>query len=98
MSDSPRTIPAGPEPRPVETAPRDGRLLRPLVDYSGEDSLNPLSDAGIAWTVGCNCFDNNEEDDWLMAGWNWTHDFFCEGRGRVIGWLPFHPETEDVTA
>lgn len=97
MSDS-LVKKCGPAPRPVETAPRDGRLLRLLVDYSGEDAFNSLTDELQAWTVGCNALDNTGEDEWQMAGWNWTHDCFSDGNGKVIGWLPFHPEAEDVTA
>lgn len=85
-------------PRPINTAPRDGRLLRLLVDYSGEGADHPLEDAPQAWTVGFNNFDNVEEDQWQFAGWCWSHDHFTEGRGRVIGWLPFHPEADNKVA
>lgn len=81
-------------PRPINTAPRDGRLLRLLVDWSGEGSRHPIADAAQGWTIGFNNRDNVEEDEWQIAGWCWSHDHFTEGRGRVIGWLPFHPETE----
>lgn len=86
--------------RPMEAAPRDGRILRLLVDYSGEDARHPLDDASEAWTIGSNSFDNDGVDEWQFAGWCWSHDHFTEGRGRVIGWLPFHgdeaPQREGV--
>jgi hypothetical protein len=74
---------------PVEAAPRDGTTLMLLVDYSAEEADHPLEDtAGLAWTIGHNNFDNDEEDVWKFAGWCWTHDHYTQGRGRVIGWLP----------
>lgn len=84
-----------PAARPVVTAPRDGRMLRLLVDYSGEDAAHALEDALQGWTIGFNNSDNDEEAEWQFAGWCWSHDHFNEGRGRVIGWLPFHPEADE---
>ncbi|MBK8197004.1 MAG: hypothetical protein IPK75_01450 [Acidobacteria bacterium] len=78
--------------RPLDSAPRDGRILRLLVDYSEEDARHPLDDASEAWTIGSNAFDNDGVDEWEIAGWCWSHDHFTAGRGRVIGWLPFHGE------
>ena len=90
----------GPKPRPMAEAPRDGRILRLLVDYDADGSDHPLENARLAWTIGANCFDHDGEDQWSMAGWSWTHDCFTAGNGRVIGWLPFHdddaPATDDV--
>jgi len=75
-------------PRPMETAPRDCTMLWLLVDYSGEEGHSPLSDAKIAWTIGFNNFDHDEIDEWKFAGWNWENDYFTEGAGKPIGWLP----------
>lgn len=82
--------------RPIETAPRNGQLLRLLVDYTVKGSQHPLADAEQAWTVGFNNLDADGRDEWQIAGWCWSHDHFTEGNGHVIGWLPFHPEAEDV--
>ena len=71
---------------PIETAPKDGTLIWLLVDYSGEEAGNPLDDALIAWTVGFNNLADTGDDEWQFAGWSWTQDCFCEGRGRVMGW------------
>lgn len=73
------------EPLPMSTAPRDGTLIRLLVDFTG----NATSDSGRpSWTIGSNGFDANEEDVWDFAGWCWSHDHFTQGHGTPIGWLP----------
>lgn len=75
--------------RPMETAPRDGTLLRLLVDFDD----HPTDDsAGHAPTIGANNFDNTGEDAWQLAGWCWTHDYFTEGKGTPVGWLPLLPD------
>lgn len=75
-------------PRPMATAPRDGTMLRLLVqfdDHATEDTEGP------AWTIGA-CNDDNvnrdERVDWQFAGWCWDHDHFTEGKGTPVGWLP----------
>lgn len=71
--------------RPMDTAPRDGTLLRLLVDFEDhatEDTADP------APTIGANSFDNTGEDVWQFAGWCWSHDHFTEGKGTPVGWLP----------
>lgn len=76
-----------PTPRDLATAPKDGTLIRLLVQFencSFEDSLEPC------WTIGFNNLSNTGEDHWQFAGWNWSHDVICEGDGEPIGWLPFH--------
>lgn len=80
---------AEPKPRPIDTAPKDGRLLRLFVHYETDD-WTPLEDADKAWTIGFNALDATGEDEWKMAGWCWEHDHFTEGKGEPIGWLPFH--------
>ncbi|WP_119256255.1 hypothetical protein [Shinella zoogloeoides] len=77
---------------PMDTAPKNNTLVRLLVDYSGEDGDHPLEDAEQAWTIGLNNFEDSEIDEWRFAGWSWSQDCFCEGRGRVIGWAPLHPD------
>ena len=83
------------EALPIETAPKDGTMLRLLVDYTDEGA-NPLEDAHQAWTIGFNQFDDTEEDMWEFAGWNWKQDCFTAGYGVAIGWLPFHPSARDL--
>jgi hypothetical protein len=86
MTDEPRAGCAS-EAVPVDLAPRDGTMLRLLVQFEGtsfEDSLEPC------WTIGFNNFGNTEEDRWQFAGWNWCHDCITEGVGKVLGWLPMH--------
>lgn len=72
--------------RPIETAPRDGTIIRLCVIFTEhpleDDNTNPL------WTIGANSFDNTGEDKWQFAGWSWDYDCFTEGEGTVLGWLP----------
>lgn len=85
-------------PRPMETAPKDGRMLRLLVDYSADDADHALEDALQAWTIGFNNLGNTEEDKWQFVGWCWSHDHFTEGHGKVIGWLPWeHSDAAGLT-
>lgn len=76
------------QPRPMETAPRDGTMVRLLVDFdehSTEDGLDP------AWTIGA--ITNDELDaEFQFAGWCWDHDHFTEGKGKPVGWLPMLSE------
>jgi len=74
--------------RPMETAPRDGTMVRLLVlfeEHATEDT------AESAWTIGV-CNDDHVGEDqrigWQFAGWCWTHDHFTEGKGTPVGWLP----------
>jgi hypothetical protein len=74
---------------PMDTAPRDGTIVRLLVDYSGEGE-HPLEDDEIAWTIGANSSqDTGEDEPWRFAGWCWSHDHWTEGKGRPIAWAPF---------
>ncbi|MCP1617006.1 MULTISPECIES: hypothetical protein [Pseudomonadaceae] len=71
--------------QPMETAPKDGTLLRLLVEF--ED--HPIDDgAGPFATVGTNYRDNTGEDAWQIVGWCWEQDRFIDGVGTPIGWLP----------
>lgn len=75
-------------PRPMDTAPRDGTMIRLLVQFeenATEDTADPV------WTIGACNDDNVGEDErvgWQFAGWCWTHDHFTEGKGTPVGWLP----------
>lgn len=75
--------------RSMDSAPKDGRMLTLLVDYSTGSA--PLDDAMVAATIGFNSFTDTGEDVWQFAGWNWCQDQFCEGDGVVIGWAEFSP-------
>ncbi|WP_219915023.1 Arc family DNA-binding protein [Pseudomonas protegens] len=70
--------------RDMESAPRDGTMLRLLVEFEEHST----EDEGQAPTIGANNFDNDEIDEWKFAGWCWTHDHFVEGKGTPVGWLP----------
>lgn len=86
--------------RTVESAPKDGTLIRLLVDYRSDDAAGALEDAAEAWTIGFNNLRDTGDDEWQLAGWNWSQDCFSEGHGKVIGWLPFHgpaPQAREIT-
>ena len=72
----------------MSTAPRDGSIIRLLVEFEEhqlEDHEAPQH------TIGSNSFDNTGVDQWQFVGWCWTHDHYTEGKGTVVGWLPFSP-------
>lgn len=83
---------------PMDTAPRDGTMVRLLVEFAEhatEDCVGP------AWTIGANNDDNVGDDErvgWQFAGWCWTHDHFTEGRGTPVGWLPMTTAADQVQA
>ncbi|HDS1139632.1 TPA: hypothetical protein QDZ75_003703 [Stenotrophomonas maltophilia] len=74
--------------RPMETAPRDGTMVRLLVLFE-EHATEETAES--AWTIGV-CNDDHVGEDqrigWQFAGWCWTHDHFTEGKGTPVGWLP----------
>lgn len=75
----------GVAPRPMVTAPRDGTLLRLLVDFDEhaiDDTIGPT------WTIGSCNLENDPDAEWQIVGWCWTHDHFTEGKGEPVGWLP----------
>lgn len=88
VASTPAAPGIGLAPRPMDSAPADGTMVRLLVqfeDHATEDTEGP------AWTIGA-CNDDNVGDDervgWQFAGWCWDHDHFTEGKGTPVGWLP----------
>lgn len=76
------------EPRPMDTAPCDGTMVRLLVQFTEHATEDT---AGPAWTIGARNDANVGEHEWggwQFAGWCWTHDHFTEGKGTPVGWLP----------
>lgn len=70
----------------MATAPRDGTMVRLLVDFTE----HPTEDQDRAPTIGA-CHDDGHPDEptgWQFAGWCWSHDHFTEGKGEPVGWLP----------
>ena len=71
--------------KPITAEVKDGSLVVLYV----EGGKNPTGDVGpgeIWQTIGFNTLKDTGDDEWKMAGWNWTHDFFTEGSGTVVGW------------
>lgn len=79
---------------PAETAPKDGTICRLLVEFEEHD-LADSSEPTV--TIGFNTLNDNGEDFWHLVGWDWCHDVFTQGSGKVIGWLPL-VETEILPA
>jgi hypothetical protein len=69
---------------PVNTAPKDGTMLRLQVRFSSHST----EDDEVGVTIGFNSLNNTGEDYWEIAGWDWTHDRFTAANGEVVGWLP----------
>jgi len=82
-----------PKWRDMDTAPRDGTLLRLLVEFDEHST----EDSDHAPTIGANNFDHDGLDEWKFAGWCWTHDHFTEGKGTPIGWLPLMNDPVVIT-
>lgn len=80
--------------RDMATAPRDGTMVRLLVEFTEHET----EDADQAPTIGANNFDNDGEDRWQFAGWCWSHDHFTEGKGEPAGWLPMIEARAALTA
>jgi hypothetical protein len=74
-------------PRPMSTAPRDGTMVRLLVQFTNH-GVNDGFDSGPAWTIGANTYDDSGDDEWHIAGWDWQQDCFTAGEGEPLGWLP----------
>ena len=81
---------------PMESAPKDGTLVRLLVEFSHhatEDGEGPHP------TIGSNTADNTGEDmGWQFAGWCWTQDRYTQGEGTPVGWLPMLSATPQPLA
>jgi hypothetical protein len=82
-----------PKWRDMDTAPRDGTLLRLLVEFDEHST----EDSDQAPTIGANNFDHDGLDEWKFAGWCWTHDHFTEGKGTPVGWLPLMNDPVVIT-
>jgi len=75
-----------PKWRDMATAPRDGTLVRLLVEFT--EHATEDSDAMPSPTIGANSFDHTGDDAWQFAGWSWEQDCFTQGAGEPVGWLP----------
>ena len=75
-----------PKWRDMATAPRDGTLVRLLVEFI--EHATEDSEAMPSPTIGANSFDHTGEDLWQFAGWSWEQDCFTQGVGEPVGWLP----------
>lgn len=92
-SPPPAPVVQGEAPLPMGTAPKDGTMLRLLVQYencSFNDSNEPC------WVCGFNLADNTGIDKWQFPGWSWVHDYILEASddGKPLGWLPMLTTTQ----
>lgn len=71
----------------MASAPRDGTLLLLLIRL--DDCWCGFDDNEVSRTIGFNCVDNDEIDEWKFPGWSWSHDCIKEqGHGTPIAWAP----------
>jgi len=75
-----------PKWRDMASAPRDGTLVRLLVEFT--EHATEDSESMPSPTIGANSYDHTGEDVWQFAGWSWEQDCFTQGAGDPIGWLP----------
>jgi hypothetical protein len=85
----------------MSTAPRDGTMVRLLVQFTNH-GVNDGFDSGPAWTIGANTYDDSGDDEWFIAGWDWQQDCFTAGEGEPLGWLPMlsapAPDEREIAA
>jgi hypothetical protein len=77
--------------RDMATAPKDGTLLILLVEFDEHST----EDEKQAPTIGANNFTNDGQDEWVFAGWCWSHDHWTQGVGKPIGWRPLTAEVPE---
>lgn len=79
------------KPCPMDTAPKDGSMLRLFCRFDGDSSTGAFEDADEGWTIGTNNLANTGEDVWDIVGWDWMQDTFRQAHtAQPLGWLPFH--------
>jgi len=89
----------------ISTAPKDGTMLRLLVDFDPDDDYNGYvrgyeDKEGPDWVSGCSFRDNHDDGpEWVIIGWNWGHDCFVEldetRNVKVLEWRYFNPKQEE---
>lgn len=84
--------------RPMDTAPKDGTMLRLFCRFDGDSSTGAFEDADEGWTIGTNNMANTGEDVWDIVGWDWMQDTFRQAHtAQPLGWLPFHADPEPAS-
>lgn len=81
--------------RPIKYAPIDCTLCVLLVDYGqledgDRQGDHAIEDARFARTIGHNNDGNvgpGEGVGWQFAGWNWSQDYYVEGRGQPVAFV-----------
>lgn len=72
-------------------APKDGTMLRLLVEPDPEAHTSFEDSENHYETIGFNTLADTGEDEWNFAGWDWSHDCFTTGHGKVVGWQSLSP-------
>ncbi|QGZ14212.1 hypothetical protein PP940_gp187 [Rhizobium phage RL2RES] len=76
---------------PIENVPKDHTHVRLLVS-NPTYALADLNKWALHWTTGHCGFNDDENPNFIVVGWDWEQDEFvtCElTPDRVYGWLPF---------
>jgi len=74
--------------KPIEEYKKDGTLVILLVCNGNNPNSHPLEDEVYSRTIGFNNYENDGEDEWHFAGWDWEQDVFREGHARVVKFFP----------
>ena len=76
--------------RSVATIPTTGDMVKLLVKFS-ENPINEGDDDEPAVTIGAVAAISGAAVEVTIAGWDWSHDCFTNGKGEILGWLPLTP-------
>lgn len=67
--------------------PKDGNLLLLVMKADDTDSCHPTENDETFITIGFNAGNDNGEDKWFCAGWNWCADEFVSTSGEILAWM-----------
>ncbi|WP_127523637.1 hypothetical protein [Mesorhizobium sp. Z1-4] len=75
--------------RSMHGAPKDNTMVLLLVQPIEGEGWTPFADSMDPYvTIGFNGRDDTGTDCWQFAGWDWSHDCFVDGQGKVLAWMP----------
>lgn len=71
----------------LEEAPKDATMLKVLAVFEENGLEDDFShpQPSIAFSDE----DFTGDKGWKLVGWDWSHDCFTQGKGKIIGWKPF---------
>ena len=79
----------------IESAPKTGELLLVLLkeDITSMDTLDDVRTGEYSRSIGFNNFENDDEDKWQCAAWDWCQDEFKSKVCEPSYWMnfPYNP-------